>query len=93
MHHKQKKSNVHTVLDNLEKQLLLAKEMDLISHLEFKMSGAEIHFSQKVTFDVICKFVRHINQNYKNIAYVPSSLYLTHPRKRIMIHYLYESTE
>jgi hypothetical protein len=78
---------VHTEIDELEKQLVLAHQMQIISHLELLPSHAFVVFSPEVTYKKIHDVVHHINRKYKRVAWIPGSVYLTNPSKHIKIHY------
>lgn len=78
---------MHTELDKLEEQLRLAEEMQLIIQLDIRLNSAIVHFSPTVTYKKIHELVRHINLKYRKVAWVPGSLYLVNPNKRITIHY------
>lgn len=78
---------MHTELDQLEEQLRLAEKMQFISLLDLRPNSAIIHFSPHVTYKKIHELVRHINLKYKKVAWVPGSLYLVNPNRRITIHY------
>lgn len=78
---------VHTRLDLLEEQLKKAKELEYISHLEFHMNYVVVYFSPHVLYKTIHELVKFINAEYKDVAWVPCSLYLVNPRKQIKIHY------
>jgi hypothetical protein len=78
---------MYTEIDELEEQLRLAAEMQFISQLDLRPFKAVIHFSPHVTYKKIHELVRYINLKYKKVAWVPGSLYLVNPNKRITIHY------
>lgn len=79
--------NSHTRLDHLEDQLKQAQSLDFILHLEFNRNYVIVHFAPHVLYKTIQQLVKHINLNYKDVAWVPGSLYLVNPNKRITIHY------
>lgn len=74
-------------LDVLEDQLKRAKELEYISYLDFHVNHVVVYFSPHVLYKTIHALVRHINLNYKDVAHIPSSLYLVNPKKQITIHY------
>jgi hypothetical protein len=78
---------VHIRLEQLQNQLRQAQELEYIIHLEFQRNYVVVHFAQHVLYKTIHELVRHINLSYKDVAWVPSSLYLVNPTKRITIHY------
>lgn len=74
-------------LDLLEGQLRKAQELEYIAHIEFRINSVTIHFAPHVLYKTIHELVKYINSEYKDVAWVPGSLYLVNPRKRITIHY------
>jgi hypothetical protein len=81
---------VHTrreLIEKIEEQLRQAKELEYVTYLEFHTNRVIVYFSPHVLYKTIHELVKHINTTYKDVAFIPCSLYLTNPTKRITIHY------
>ena len=78
---------MHSLLDSLEGQLKQAKDLEYISHIEFYTNRVVVYFSPHVLYKTIHELVTHINLQYKDVAWIPRSMYLSNPRKQITIHY------
>lgn len=77
----------HNLIEKLEDQLKQARELEYIVHLDFQRNYVVVHFAPHVLYKTITQLVKHINLTYKDVAWIPGSIYLANPTKRITIHY------
>lgn len=78
---------MHSLIEKLESELKQAQELNYVTTLEFFLGFAVVHFSSHVSDSKIKQIIRHINRTYKDVAWIPGSLYYNDIRKKVKIHY------
>ena len=72
-------------LDELDAQLQRAYSMHFIEQIERYPNHITIHFSHKVPHKKIHEVIEYINTSYKDVAWIPRSLFNLTSKKTVKI--------